>query len=190
MEMKEPKVIPKILEILQSGAETTAQIIDIFTSGYGESYRKARAYTRKGLRFENDWAESYRERQRFYSLLNKLKREGLIKKNASDQQSRWVITKAGLMKLERTKKIKEEEDKLNDGLWRIATFDVPEKDRLKREWLRSALKNNKFKMLQKSVWIGRRKLPEKFFLDLRQKMLVDYIHVFEISKTGTLRELV
>jgi DNA-binding transcriptional regulator PaaX len=187
--MKEPEIIPKILEILQAGAETTVQILDIFTSGYGESYRKLHAYRRKPLRFRSDWAEIYRERQKLYSLLNKLKREGFVKKNDPSRRSGWVITKAGLAKLEKIKKTKDEQEKLNDGLWRIATFDIPEKERSKREWLRSNLRNNGFKMLHESVWIGKRKLPEKFFLAMDQKKLIGCIHIFEISKTGTLREL-
>ena len=188
--MREPKIIPKILEILQSGAETTVQIFDIFTSGYEESYRKLHTYSKKPLRFKTSWAESYQERQRFYSLLNKLKREGLIKKSDSNRRSAWLITKVGLMKLEKNKRVKEEEARLNDGLWRIAIFDVPEKERSKRGWLRSVLKSNKFKMLQKSVWIGKRKLPEKFFADLNQRKLINRIHIFEIGRKGSPHEIV
>ena len=188
--MKESKIIPKILEILQSGAEATAQIFDIFTSGYSESYRKAHRYARQRLHFSTDWAEDYRSKQRFYSLLNKLKRDGLVKKNSSGRQSRWTITKTGLIKLAGIKKVNEEERKLNDGLWRIVIFDVPEKERPKRIWLRSALTNNNFKMLQKSVWIGKRKLPEKFILSLKQKQMITYVYIFEVGKTGTLHEII
>ncbi len=190
--MKEPKVIPRILEILQTGAETTAEIFDVFTSGYSSSYRKARAYAlgRREIRFKTNWAESYREWQRFYSLLNKLKREGLIRKEGKNQISRWYITRTGLIKLKKIQKLKEEKELLNDGVLRIVTFDIPEKEKIKREWIRLALKNNNFKILHKSVWIGKRKLPEKFFLELRQRKMIDYVHIFEITKTGTLREVV
>jgi hypothetical protein len=44
-------------------------------------------------------------------------------------------------------------------------------------------------MLQKSVWIGKRPLPEYFLEMLRERELFEYFHIFEIKESGTLRNL-
>ena len=66
---------------------------------------------------------------------------------------------------------------------------MPEKERRKRGWLRGALRFLNFKMFQQSVWIGKNKIPEQFLFDLRQKNLLPYIHIMEVNKGGTVREL-
>ena len=71
----------------------------------------------------------------------------------------------------------------------IIAFDIPEKERGRRSWLREALRNLGMKMVQKSVWMGKVKIPEAFLNDLRSFHLVDYVEVFEITKTGSLEHL-
>ena len=71
----------------------------------------------------------------------------------------------------------------------IVSFDVPEKEKRKRGWLRSTLKNLGFRMLQKSVWIGKVKIPEAYLEDLKRLRLLSYIEIFAISKRGTIRHI-
>jgi len=72
----------------------------------------------------------------------------------------------------------------------IVVFDIPEIQKRKRNWLRAALKNLDFKMVQKSVWFGRVKIPKEFLDHLCEMKLIDYVEIFEISKTGSLERLV
>jgi hypothetical protein len=67
-------------------------------------------------------------------------------------------------------------------------FDVPEKESYKRRWLRSVLKNMNFKMLQKSVWVGRTKVPKSLLDDMGALGMLDYVDIFAISKSGTLTQ--
>lgn len=196
--MPRNEIIPKILEILQAQAEATANLFNIFTSGYGESYRKMRQTINYGPpQFKTDWAFEYRQRQQFYSLLNKLKNQGLIeKKNVSNKKgSIWKITKKGLEKL---KLIKEKKNfsrsiinykKEKDNKIKVIVFDIPERERYKRDWLRTALISFGFSMLQQSVWIGKNKIPEKFIYDLRNREMLSYIQIFEISQKGTITQI-
>ncbi|MBI2514977.1 hypothetical protein HYV91_02205 [Candidatus Wolfebacteria bacterium] len=188
--MRKGEIIPKILEILQVQAEATADLLDIFTSNYGDSCRKLGRSIKYGpTRFKTDWASLYRERQSFYSMLNHLKQQGLIKKRKNELRkgSVWQITKRGLKKLNLIKNQekfpykKETSDKLI-----IVTFDIPEKDRQKREWLRSALRVLDFSLLQESVWIGKNEIPQEFLYDLRKREIMDFVHILEINKEGTL----
>lgn len=195
--MPKERIIEKILEILQSQAESTVSLLDIFFSDYTSSYRKARQSMTGGSRqFKTDWADWYRQRQRFYSLLNHLKKQGFIEKNTRDKkQPLWRITKKGRDKSSSLKNIdpfsrrtliykKEADNKL-----KIIIFDVPESERHKREWLREALHNLGFLMLQKSVWMGKNKMPEGFLNDLKKRGMLSYIHIFEISKRGTISKI-
>ena len=43
-------------------------------------------------------------------------------------------------------------------------------------------------MLQKSVWIGKNKIPEEFLKALAELDLMNFIHILKISKTGTIAE--
>ena len=192
--MRISPAIEKVLEVLQCGAETTIGLLDAMTSGYSESYKKLKRYQREPFSFKSDWSKSYSESQKFYSLLYYLKKQGLIEGKKDGRGSLWRIRPAGVEKLSNIKKRKifsassinyrEEPDTL-----KIITFDIPTKDDRKRYWLRAVLKRIGFKMLQKSVWFGKKKIPESFMNDLRERGMIDYVHVLAVSKTGSLREL-
>jgi len=192
--MRISPAIEKVLEVLQCGAETTIGLLDAMTSGYSESYKKLKRYQREPFSFKSDWSKSYSESQKFYSLLYYLKKQGLIEGKKDGRGSLWRIRPAGIEKLSNIKKRKifsvssinyrEEPDTL-----KIITFDIPTKDDRKRYWLRAVLKRIGFKMLQKSVWFGKKKIPESFMNDLRERGMIDYVHVLAVSKTGSLREL-
>ena len=44
-------------------------------------------------------------------------------------------------------------------------------------------------MVHKSVWVGNIKLPEQLVLDLDRMNILEFIEIFEVSKTGTLRKI-
>jgi len=195
--MARGEIIPKILEILQAGTETTVDLFDIFTSGYGESYRKMKSSIKYGPpQFKTDWAFEYRQLQQFYSLLNQLKNQGFIKKGKNNKRkSVWKVTKRGLEKLKLIKEKKNSKKfivnykKEKDNKLKVVAFDVPEKERYKRAWLRAVLVSLGFTLLQESVWIGKNKIPEEFIQDLRRQGMLSYVHIFEISKKGTIGQI-
>lgn len=184
----------KILEILQEGAENTVGLLDAFTSGYSESYRKLRRYKNHPPRFKTDWSDMYHKSQKFYSLLYQLQKQGLVEKKKQNKNSFWQIKNAGIEKLKKIRTMKtfsvssinyrEEQDNL-----KIIAFDIPAKEDRKRHWLRAVLKRLGFTMLQKSVWVGKKKIPENFLRDLKERDMLDYVHILGISKTGSLREI-
>lgn len=71
----------------------------------------------------------------------------------------------------------------------LITFDIPEKMRNKRRWLRDVLRYFNFKMVHKSVWIGSVKIPKEFIEDLARIDLTGYIEIIGISQSGTLQRL-
>ncbi|MBI2635441.1 MAG: CRISPR-associated endonuclease Cas2, partial [Parcubacteria group bacterium] len=72
---------------------------------------------------------------------------------------------------------------------KVVIFDIPEKQKHKREWLRGQLQDLGFKMIQKSVWMGKRKFPKEFLEDIRDLKLLAYVEIFSVTKTGSMRPL-
>jgi len=130
---------------------------------------------------------------RFRVLVSRLKKDGLIKQEGIGKQISLTLTSLGI----ETKK--ELERRLGEGLPNIShyhrtagekttliIFDIPEKEKHKRQWLRIAIEALGFSMLQKSVWIGRVQLPRDFLIDLKNLNLLMYVHIFTVTKKGTL----
>jgi len=200
--MKKGDILLRVLETIGDLTVSMADLLIVFVSaGYGASYSK--------LQYELSKRQMERERkslekgiqketkQKYYNLIYKLKTSGLIAEKKKDNKKLFILTKKGKKKLfslrEKNQKrlpdisylrLKEESNKLV-----IVIFDIPEQERRKRGWLRAALKNLGLKMVQKSVWIGKVKIPKEFLDDLFKLRLIDYIEIFEISKTGSLKNL-
>lgn len=184
------KIIEKVLEILQKQAEETADILDIMFSDRATSYKKARKSIWRGgaQSFKTDWADWYRQRQSFYSLLNKLKREGIISKKTQSKYSPWYLTKQGKLILNRIKNGNQKKSVRISQTLKIITFDIPERERKKRDRLRRELISLGFDKLQKSVWVGKIEIPEHFIRELRKSDLLSCVQIFSVGKGGTLVE--
>ena len=98
-----------------------------------------------------------------YISINRLKTRGLIK--ADSQSDIFRLTKKGekeaflaYTNAER-KKYKLIKPKW-DGKWRMILFDIPEKKRKYRDYLRELIKFLDFKELQKSVWVSPYPIPD------------------------------
>lgn len=192
-------ITENVLQYLQSFAEEGCDLIDTMFSGYHGSYRKMWRSIKHGPRkFDKSWAEWYRGRRRFYTLLNSLKRQGLIKKRKGEsRRSFWAITKRGIDHLARIKTQKADVLSLRQARYTrssrsaliLVIFDVPERERRKRRWLRENLKNLGYTLLQRSVWFGKTALPSGFLGDLRALKMLEYVHILSIGKSGTIREL-
>lgn len=122
-------------------------------------------------------------------LLYYLKNDGLIK----NESALLSLTERGLEKLKKFRKslflntkTNYSDQKIKDDFHKIIIFDIPERVKEKREWLRTALKSLDFEMVQKSVWLGNNKLPLEFIKQLRDLQLVPHIKIFSVAKEGNL----
>lgn len=64
----------------------------------------------------------------------------------------------------------------------IIAFDIPEKNRVLRTWLRNQIKIFGYKMLQQSLWIGPGPLPGPFLKRLEDLNIRKNIRTFRITK--------
>jgi len=189
---RDPLVVPLILRKLQEGAHITGELLGVFLADYQESYRKARqlAYGRGPSEPSGkDWGEAYIEFQRFYNVLSYLQRQGLVGKDKQrgERQARWHITAAGKKKLqERIARERARYRAERDNTLRVIIFDVPEEERAQRDWLREAIRALGFTLLQESVWIGARKIPDRFLFELKERNLLPCVHIFSVYKEGSI----
>ncbi|MDP2704629.1 MAG: hypothetical protein Q8P01_05505 [bacterium] len=182
----------RILELLDELPSFAGEIMEVFFDSY-PSRRRGRLRRSSSVARDTPLEE---ERQRFYSFLALLKKQGFIeRKERTERQSKWKITKCGLSELfairEKKKysprRVSYEPEK--DSTVRVVVFDVPEHERYKRVWLRAALLSLEFSLCQQSVWVGKSKIPQKFLEDLRDREMLSYVQIFEVSKTGSLERM-
>lgn len=67
----------------------------------------------------------------------------------------------------------------------IVAFDIPEKNRRVRNWLRNQLKIFKYEMLQKSLWTGPGPLPSAFLQRLENFKIRESVKTFKITKRNS-----
>ncbi|MBI4159646.1 CRISPR-associated endonuclease Cas2 [Candidatus Wolfebacteria bacterium] len=190
----------RLLEAIAEGLQDTADVFRvILTAGYGASVRKLDNEFRK-IQQERDDRRAKQEaertiQKRYVALLYKLKKDGLVVEKKSEKRRFLFLTHAGIKKLNLLKNTRKNKlptpryDKEESGRVTIIIFDVPEAERKKRAWLRSALASLGFTLVQKSVWIGKSKIPKEFLNDLKNLNLIPCVEIFEITRAGSLKQL-
>ncbi len=176
----------KLLDTLQ-GLGTFASYMML---PYHQSYRKMRYGGSVSKTSVAEFIDA-QSKAAFWSLLYKLKKEGLIRENT---KSNLTATKIGRNYLEtknqrlswfkRYKPIRNPDK--NELI--LIIFDVPQKEHEKRDWLRFQFKNLDFRQLQLSVWFGNNLLPKEFLADLERHKILSYIHIFTVVRKGSVSE--
>lgn len=193
------KFVELALALLQFQAEGLLTLADILLSTPQENRRwlgHIPTYERRW--FQTDWAEMYRSRQQFYQTLNYLKRQGLVVKKKEDGKSRWTLTSSGKERAESYEKRRKDPFSRRTAVFSqpqgegviIVAFDIPERDRRKRDWVRVCLRGMGFEKLQQSVWVAEGRIDEEFLYALRERRLLGNVHIFAVTKQGTIRSKV
>ena len=191
---KKGELKARILEIISEIPMAAADVVEaMLTSGYGASYGKLSSQIRAQQRNRAEKETKLREKQYLHNLISQLKKDGLIKERTSNKNKKLITTPAGKNKFLLLKqKIKNQlpiakYPQEKGGKITILIFDIPEKQKRKRNWLRETLKELGFKMIQKSVWIGKVKIPIELIKDLNMLHLINFVEIFEISRIGSLK---
>ncbi len=124
-------------------------------------------------------------RESFSALLSRLRAEKLVERSGSRRRSLWRLTPRGRARVEQVLASATSIPK-KDGIRRLVVFDIPEKQKAKREAIRGELAAAGFSQLQKSVWMGDRPLPGDFMELVDVLGLQPFVHIFSVQKEGTL----
>jgi DNA-binding PadR family transcriptional regulator len=120
------------------------------------------------------------KRQEILVNLSRLEKQGLIRKEP--KRKIYILTEEGKELVSYVKDRYSILDKKWDGKLKIVIFDIPEKKKFYREWLRGELLLLNYKMVQKSVYVGKYPLAKSFYQDIIRFGLNDQIFVFTINK--------
>ena len=150
-----------------------------------------------GLDDDSLSSEFNKNRNRYYQVIWNLEKDGLIEKSKNGKNVLVAITNKGRSLLKKI--INDKHKLLSPDVYKnnlsksdsviIVAFDIPEKLRSRRSQIRKVLKSLDFRMIQKSVWIGKKKLPQEFMEDIRGLKLLPYVEIFAITKTGSIRSV-
>lgn len=165
--------------ILRRVGELGDATLDIL---FPANYSETRAL-RQALGLPSSYAFS---RRSFSALLSRLKKQGLVEQRDYGKGKTWILSIQG-ERCVRQFELAQRTAK-PDGKKRIVTFDIPEDERYKREWIRRELAACDFVLLHQSVWIGDHPLSEDFVKGLKKLGLQKYVHIFSIENPGTLEK--
>jgi phenylacetic acid degradation operon negative regulatory protein len=124
----------------------------------------------------------------FRVILARLQKQGYVERN----DLMWRITEKGRIYLENRLVGRlprySKRDAANTAKEKnmIIIFDIPEKLRGKRNWLREELTRLGFSMLQKSVWFGPSPLPKTCVQHFKDLNVLPYIKFFRANETTIL----
>ena len=191
------KLVELVLTALQFQAEGLLEIGDIFLAlpaRVQRGFYRIPTYERRW--FSTDWAQAYRNKHQFHQTLQYLKRQGLVVKKGERRDAAWMLTKRGSKKLLMYRKSRADLFSSSHirfpapqgGDLTIISFDIPERERRKRDWIRRCLVEMDFELLQKSVWVARGGVHEDFMHALRERNLLDAVHIFAVTRQGTVKK--
>lgn len=111
----------------------------------------------------------------------RLRKHGFVEK----REDKYCLTQAGKLVMEYVIRKKKAVIAKWDGKYRVVIFDIPEKDRKTRNWLRQELYLLNYQKLQESVFIGKYPLPADLIKDLKSNKIgncVNYLLVDKVYK--------
>jgi len=163
-----------ILGLGERGAAAMSEILAGPSRGIGRSYRRM-----SELRTFWDYYDELKDLKKnsARTILWRLEQKGLVKK----KEGQYKLTVQGfrVVKVFRKKEIKEQPW---DGKWRLITFDIPEKKREQRIWLRSQLLVWDYKPIQKSVFIGKQPLEEDLYSEIMARRINHFVRLITVGE--------
>ncbi len=108
----------------------------------------------------------------------KLQKQGFVKKEGK----MYRLTEKGKDLANYILQRKKIVDKEWDGKYRVVIFDIPEKDRLFRNWLRQELYLLNYKKLQKSVFVSKLPLAKDIIKEIKRSKMRNYVNYLLVEK--------
>lgn len=125
--------------------------------------------------FETKYAYARRLRKStYYGALSSLEKQGLIKKQKNSNKCKYIVTTKG-------KQTSFDKKKRSDGYLTGVIFDIPEYKKKQRNLYRRNLRQQGYKLLQKSVLVSEYEYSAELS-ELAQKLEIDdYIKILRVK---------
>jgi len=194
--MKKKDILFYVSEVGRTSEEIFAFIIGASFGprpGMNQGLKTVAALRRSRLKNRGKEEAERAEMIRVRRIIQSLRVDGLLVSERKGHSVAYKITEHGQLWLNRKASV------LPTGLSNkkyssepaatvtIITYDVPHSFRSKRDWLRARIVGMGFSFLQKSIFVGKRKIPQEFLDDLEIVGIAKFVEIFEITKQGTLK---
>ncbi len=135
--------------------------------------------TKKFYQILNDRAFENYKASTVRSTLSRLHKEGLV----VNQKNQWGATRKGIDQLAAKKLFSKFESPFDKNTKpnTLIAFDIPEKERTKRHWLRGQLKIYGYTMIQQSLWYGPGPLPKECLERFSKLEIRERLKIFKIN---------
>ncbi|MBI5079642.1 hypothetical protein HZB06_03205 [Candidatus Wolfebacteria bacterium] len=162
--------------LAERGGVLISEIIQGPNRGLGRSMRRI-------SETKNFW-DHYSELKNLHensarTILWRLEKKGLVEKSTAQKQRRYQLTTRGLRII---KTFQEKKEETWDGKWRIVMFDIPEKKRLDRSWLRFRLVALDFRPIQKSVFLGQQPIEKELYREIMDRKIDHHIRLMTVGE--------
>ncbi len=125
-----------------------------------------------------------KDRKQFNQFLNYLKKQGYIKSSNLKRKKGVLLTPKGekkALKIE-TQILSKNKKRRKDKKWIMVMYDIPERKRRQRHFLRSEMLFLGFKKLQNSVWVCPYDVSKNMDKIIEKLSLSSYIKIFLIEE--------
>jgi DNA-binding PadR family transcriptional regulator len=110
--------------------------------------------------------------------LRRLKKQGFVEK----KEGKYALARTGKMLMQYVLRRQKAISAKWDGKFRVVIFDIPEKERKTRNWLRQEFYFLKYQKLQESVFIGKLPLPPDLIKDIKRNKIGNYVNYLMVDK--------
>jgi len=125
------------------------------------------------------------------SSLGRLQTRGWVKSSKNQSKIFFEITQAGSNEVTQTlSEIKKINSKTWNGSWQIVVFNIPERERFRRDTLRQKIEKLGFGRIENSLWLSPRdnsSYLDKIIHDLKIKNYVTYFNTGKLNSEESLK---
>lgn len=134
--------------------------------------------TRALFGFDENFKKGNINKNTIKKNLERLVEQGFVEK----KDKKFILSKEGIRFIEYMGLRRSTLKKKWDGKYRLVIFDIPEKQRIDRDWLREELYLLEYVQLQKSVFISKYPLVEDVICDIRKRKIDNYVNYLLVDK--------
>jgi phenylacetic acid degradation operon negative regulatory protein len=124
----------------------------------------------------------------YYTAVNRLQKDGLIRKFRKEKMIHLQLTKKGQDYLRNHAQSTGKPRPAWDHKWRVVIFDIPEEKAQSRNFLRRYLISLGFGKVQRSIWISPYNMAKQIELYARKLKISDYVFQLSVERFQGLPE--